>query len=162
MENLTCCLKEKCRVQNEKDVKHIKKHLRVASCQIFDRSFHSYCINYHTKSEANFMQEVQLFTCTKCFRITDVMAEIVATKVSALFDVMNNKLCNKLNEMHKCCNTVSVDREIASSAINELLPQNIPTLSPDISEIDKQHQQQQQQHNWRLQRPPSHLGQSCT
>ena len=108
MENTACCLKEKCRIQSEKEIKHTKKHVRVATCQICDRSFHAYCINYHTKSEANFMQEVQLFTCTKCYRITDAMAEIVASKVGTLFDTMNNKLCNKLNEVYNCCNTIAM------------------------------------------------------
>ena len=61
------------------------------------------------------------------------MAEIVAKKVSALFDVMNNKLCNKLKDVYKCC----TQSETSLSADNALIQQNSPTLS---IMIDKQEQ----------------------
>ena len=49
------------------------------------------------------------------------MAEIVANKVSALFDVMNNKLCNKLKEVYKCCNNIATQSETSLSADNALM-----------------------------------------
>jgi len=131
-----CALYESCRVA--KEGKTHKKFTRAAECRVCKKLFHSFCINYENKTEAEFDSIKELFLCTQCYSLVDVISDKLYDRVSvdlnniraqlqkltnifAVFTTDNNKQNNKeFNEacvVDKTCN-IDIDKSESDNLNN--------------------------------------------
>jgi len=120
-----------CRVSKEN--KSAKKHTRLVICGICQSKFHSLCIGYEDKSEADFNACKDCFVCTRCYNITEVITEKICMKVSQLLSSFSVDIQSSFKSLMNC--TKIEDTNIKS--LNEITQSIESKTSDEIAHVNK-------------------------
>jgi len=96
MTKIDCSLSPNCGLSNEG--KKDKNYTRLIECHICLKTWHAYCIGYHSLKESELSEKANTFVCNKCNffvnAVSDVVAEKVYSKINDLFARFEIKLSN--------------------------------------------------------------------
>ena len=134
-----CFLGDDCSIKNER--KPTSRQTRIIKCRICSKAFHSLCINYHSKTEQEFVNAVPLFLCDNCFQLIHAISEQLHDKVSLpLVDVIGklNTVTQELNEFKELKSNLSVNKYVfaRTQTVSDNTPINTQNLETDNKIVD--------------------------